>query len=103
MHRTAQCRLDKTVYHVCIVIINIVFYANSIRRSATLANFATRSSTDSCCSQQMLTSMIPTVLDAWWISVCSLFFYVRKLQKDPEATDTARENKSNKLELSMQI
>ena len=55
-----------------VVIINIVFYANSIRRSATLANFATKSSTDNCCSQHMLTSMIPTVLDTWWISVCSL-------------------------------
>ena len=37
-------------------------------------------------------------------AVCWEFlFYLRKLQKDPEATDTARENKSNKLELSVQI
>ena len=60
------------------VVINIVFYANSIRRSATLANFATRSSTDSCCSQQMLTSMIPTFL----MHGGSLFvLYVRQLRE----------------------
>ena len=74
-------------YITYVVIINVVFYANSIRRSVMLANFATRSSTDSCCKMSFSTDANINYSNRSWCMVDLSLFFMYDSFENPRSTE----------------